>query len=175
MAHLFDNAPDETHELHQPPPPQRRRWVPIAVVAGLAMFGVAAASLWYVWGNGFPAMPSFTSVTAPAAAPAEVPDKTVGLKEFQALQQQIAATTQSTAQLVAAQQAEIKRLSDQVSALAAKIETLRIPPHRRRPTLLRRRRRRRPPRKRPAALPNSRRGFRSEARRCRRRPDAETG
>ena len=127
MAHLFDNAPDETHELHQPPPPQRRRWVPIALVAGLAVFGVVSAVLWYVWGYGLPALPSFTSITAPAAAPAEVPDKTVGLKEFQALQQQIAATTQSTAQLVAAQQAEIKRLSDQVSALTAKIETLQNP------------------------------------------------
>jgi uncharacterized coiled-coil protein SlyX len=127
VAHLFDNAPDETHELHQPPPPQRRRWVPIAVVAGLAVFGVVAALLWYVWGNGLPALPSFASVTAPAAAPAEVSDKNVGLKEFQALQQQIAATTQSTAQLVAAQQAEIKRLSDQLSALAAKIETLQNP------------------------------------------------
>lgn len=130
MAHLFDNAPDETHELHQPPPPQRRRWIPIAVVAGLAVFGVASALLWYVWRDGLPALPSltsFTSVTAPAAPPAEVQDKTIGLKEFQALQQQIAATTQSTAQLVAAQQAEIKRLSDQVSALAARIETLQNP------------------------------------------------
>jgi uncharacterized coiled-coil protein SlyX len=81
--------------------------------------------LWHVWRDGLPALPSFTSATAPA--PAEVPDKTVGLKEFQALQQQIAATAQSTGQLVAAQQAEIKRLSDQVSALAAKIETLQNP------------------------------------------------
>lgn len=131
MAHLFDNLPDDTGELHRPPP-RRRRWVPIAVVAALAVLAVASASLWYVWGNGLPALPSFawpsfTSATAPAA-PAEVPDKTVGLKEFQALQQQIAATTQSTAQLVAAQQAEIKRLSDEVSALAAKIEQLQNPP-----------------------------------------------
>jgi len=49
------------------------------------------------------------------------------LKEFEVLQQQIATTTQSTAQSVAAQQAEIKRLSDQVSALAAKIEQLQNP------------------------------------------------
>ena len=123
MAHLFDNAPDET-KLH-PPAPQRRRWVPIAVVAGLALFGAASALLWHAWGNGLSALPSFTSATAPA--PAEVPDKTVGLKEFQGFQQQIAATVQSTAQLVAAQQAEIKRLSDQVSALTAKIDALQPP------------------------------------------------
>jgi uncharacterized coiled-coil protein SlyX len=102
--------------------------VPIAVVAGLALLGSASAWAWYVWGDGLPALPSFTSSgPAPGAAPAEVPDKTVGLKDFQAFQQQIAATMQSTAQLVAAQQAEIKRLSDQVAALSAKIDTLQPP------------------------------------------------
>jgi uncharacterized coiled-coil protein SlyX len=124
VAHLFDNAPDETAELHQPAP-ERRRWVPVALVAGLAMFGAASASVWYVWGSGLPALPSF--FTSGAAPGAEAPDKTVGLKDFQALQQQIAATMQSTAQLVAAQQAEIKRLSDQVSALTAKIDALERP------------------------------------------------
>jgi uncharacterized coiled-coil protein SlyX len=121
---LFDNAPDETHALQQPSPP-RTRWLPIAIVAGLAVLAVASALLWNVWGDGLPALPSFTS--APAPAPAAVPDKAVGLKDLEALQQQIAATTQSTAQSVAAQQAEIKRLSDQVSALAAKIEQLQNP------------------------------------------------
>jgi uncharacterized coiled-coil protein SlyX len=121
VAHLFDNAPDETHVLPQPP---RTRWLPIAIVAGLAVFAVVSALLWNVWGDGLPALPSFTA-TAPA--PAAVPDKTVGLKELEALQQQIATTTQSTAQSVAAQQAEIRRLSDQVSALAARIEQLQNP------------------------------------------------
>jgi uncharacterized coiled-coil protein SlyX len=127
VAHLFNNAPDEIEELHQPAP-ARRRWVPVAVVAGLALLGSASAWAWYVWGDGLPALPSFTSSgPAPGAAPAEVPDKTVGLKDFQAFQQQIGATMQSTAQLVAAQQAEIKRLSDQVAALSAKIDTLQPP------------------------------------------------
>ncbi len=127
MAHLFHNAPEEIEDLHQPVP-ERRRWVPIAVVAGLALFGAASAWLWYAGGNGLPALPSFTSsVATPGAAPAEVPDKTVGLKDFQAFQQQIAGTLQSTAQLVAAQQAEIKRLSDQVAALSAKIDAQQRP------------------------------------------------
>jgi uncharacterized coiled-coil protein SlyX len=126
VAHLFDNARDQTEDLHQPAP-GRRRWVPIAVAAGLALFGSASALLWHAWDGGFPALPSFTSATAPGAASTEAPDKTVGLKDFQAFQQQIAATVQSTAQLVAAQQAEIKRLSDQVAALAAKIDTLQRP------------------------------------------------
>jgi uncharacterized coiled-coil protein SlyX len=126
VAHLFDNAPDETEELHQPVP-ERRRWVWIAVVVGLAIFGAGSAFLWNAWGNGLPALPSFASLTAPGAAPADTADKTVGLKDFQAFQQQIAGTMQSTAQLLAAQQAEIKRLSDQVAALTAKIDALQPP------------------------------------------------
>jgi uncharacterized coiled-coil protein SlyX len=128
VAHLFDNAPDEIEDLHQPAP-GRRRWVPIAVAVGLALLGSASALLWNAWGSGFPELPSFTSsAVAPGAAPAEVADKTVGLRDFQAFQQQIAATLQSTGQLVAAQQAEIKRLSDQVATLAAKIDAQQRPP-----------------------------------------------
>ena len=127
MAHLFDNARDETEDLHEPEPERRRRWVPVVVAAGLALFGSASALVWHASDYGFPALPSFASATGPAAAPADIPDKTVGLKDFQAFQQQIAGTVQSTAQLVAAQQAEIKRLSDQVAALAAKIDTLQRP------------------------------------------------
>ena len=123
MAHLFDNAHEEAEDLDQPAPGRRRRWVPIAGAVGLALFGSASALLWHAWSGGLVALPSFTS----SAAPAETADKNVGLKDFQAFQQQITATVQSTAQSVAAQQAEIKRLSDQVAALAAKIDTLQRP------------------------------------------------
>ena len=44
------------------------------------------------------------------------------------MQQQIAGPLQSNAQLLAAQQAEIKRLSDQVAGLAAKVNALEHPP-----------------------------------------------
>jgi uncharacterized coiled-coil protein SlyX len=124
VAHLFEDARDQTEE----PAPGRRRWVSIAVAAALALFGSASALLWHAWGGGLSELPSFTSSAAPGSASAEIPDKTVGLKDFQVFQQQIAATMQSTAQLVAAQQAEIKRLSDQVAVLAAKIDTLQRPP-----------------------------------------------
>jgi uncharacterized coiled-coil protein SlyX len=126
VAHLFDNSADHV-DYQSRQQPERRRWVPIAVVIALVMFGAASALLWRAWDSGLPAFPSFTSATAPGASPADALDKTIGLKDFQALQQQIAATMQSTAQLVAAQQAEIKRLSDQVSALAAKIDALQRP------------------------------------------------
>ncbi len=126
MAHLFDNAREEPDE-RQRHAPQRPRWVWAAGIAGLAIFGIVSALLWHAWGDSLPAFPSFASVTAPAAPAAEAPDKPVGSKEFLAFQQQIAASLQSTAQLVAAQQAEIKRLSDQVSVLGAKIDALQHP------------------------------------------------
>jgi uncharacterized coiled-coil protein SlyX len=126
VAHLFDNAHDEPDQ-RQRQAPQRPRWVWAASVAGLAILGMVSAFLWRAWDDGLPSLPSFASVAAPSAAPAEAPDKPVGSKEFRAFQQQIAGSLQSTAQLVAAQQAEIKRLSDQVSALTGKIDALAHP------------------------------------------------
>jgi uncharacterized coiled-coil protein SlyX len=129
VAHLFDNAHDETGE-QQRHAPQRPRWVWAAGIAGLAILGIASAVLWRAWDDTL-SFPSFASLAAPgpgpAAAPAAAPDTPVGSKEFRAFQQQIAGSLQSTAQLVAAQQAEIKRLSDQVSALTAKIDALQNP------------------------------------------------
>jgi uncharacterized coiled-coil protein SlyX len=118
----FDDAPDD--QDRDPP----RRWVWAAAVAGLAMLGSASALGWHALGGGMPALPSFASVTVPGAAPAAaVADKAVGSRDFEAFQQQTAGSLQSTAQLLAAQQAEIKRLSDQVSALTAKIDILQHP------------------------------------------------
>ncbi|MES2196515.1 MAG: hypothetical protein V4517_19010 [Pseudomonadota bacterium] len=57
-------------------------------------------------------------------------DKPVGLSDLTGLQQQIAGSVQSTERLLAAQQAqqaEIKRLSDQVAALSGKLELLQRP------------------------------------------------
>jgi uncharacterized coiled-coil protein SlyX len=124
---FVDALDDQDHDQEEPEP---RRWVRAGVIVGLAMFGVVSALVWHAWGGSLPAMPSFASVTAPAAAPpaaVAVADKPVGSSDFAAFQQQIAGSLQSSAQLLGAQQAEIKRLSDQVSALAAKIETLQHP------------------------------------------------
>ncbi|MDO8400633.1 MAG: hypothetical protein Q7T45_22725 [Bradyrhizobium sp.] len=46
---------------------------------------------------------------------------------MQALQQQVAGSVQSTERLLAAQQAEIKRLSDQVVVLSGKLDLLQRP------------------------------------------------
>ncbi|WP_375411220.1 hypothetical protein [uncultured Bradyrhizobium sp.] len=126
MAHLFPD--DVSYETE--PGPQRRRWIPVAVVAALALFGIASAFAWRAYGGvAFPSMPSFSFGTGPQTAPvAAAADKPVALKDLQAMQQQLAGPLQSNAQLLAAQQAEIKRLSDQVAALAAKVDTLERPP-----------------------------------------------
>jgi uncharacterized coiled-coil protein SlyX len=126
VAHLFDNAPDaindEAQEASQPRP-----WVLAGAVVGLAIFGSASALAWRAWGGGLPAVPFLALETAPGPVPPAA-DKALGSRDFVAFQQQIAGSQQSTAQLLAAQQAEIKRLSDQVSALTAKVDTLQHPP-----------------------------------------------
>jgi uncharacterized coiled-coil protein SlyX len=131
VAHLFDNHPDDAGYETEPEPapaPQRKRWVTIAVAAALlAVIGASSAVLWHSFGGGLPALPSFASTTEPAATPAAVADKPAGLKDLQALQQQIAGSMQSTAQLLAAQQAELKRLADQVAVLTAKVDLLERP------------------------------------------------
>jgi uncharacterized coiled-coil protein SlyX len=126
VAHLFETTvegPDERLAS-----PARRPWLWAAGVAGLAIFGIASAFAWRAYDGGPLTLPSFLSGTGQTAAPPAVGDKPVTLKDVQALQQQIAGPLQSNAQLLAAQQAEIKRLSDQVSALAAKVEALEHPP-----------------------------------------------
>jgi hypothetical protein len=131
VAHLFDNHPDPVDhvDFETPEEPARRPLVRIAVVTALlAVIGASSAVLWRSFGGSLPALPSFASTTEPAAAPAAVAaDKPAGLKDLQALQQQIAGSVQSTAQLLAAQQAEIKRLADQVAVLAAKVDLLERP------------------------------------------------
>lgn len=118
MAHLFDNANDDV-DYEVPPVRARRRWVVPVVVVCLALVGAGSAVAWHSWGGGLPSWPALALATTPPET-----EKPVALKDFQALQQQAAAAAQSSAQQIAAQQAEIKRLSDQVAALAARIDTL---------------------------------------------------
>jgi hypothetical protein len=121
VAHLFDNANDEI-DYQARPAPARRRWVGPVIVACLVLVGAAAAVAWHNnWVGGLPGWPAFASGTAPDT------EKPVALRDFQALQQQATASAQSTAQQLAAQQAEIKRVADQVAALAARIDTLQRP------------------------------------------------
>ena len=130
MAHLFDNHPDDA-VFETRPAPRRSRTILFGVAAmALAVIGAGSAVLWHSFGGGFPGLPSLMSVsgTEPAAPPAvAAADKPVGLKDVEALQQQLAAAIQSNAQLLSSQQAELKRLADQVAVLSAKVDLLERP------------------------------------------------
>jgi uncharacterized coiled-coil protein SlyX len=118
---FYDDVDYETPEQ-----PRRGRWiVRIVVVAGLATLGAGSAFLWRAYSDGGSI---YASVASEKGVAADAADKAVMQRDFLAFQQQIAGTLQSTSQLMAGQQAEMKRLSDQVSALTAKIDALQRPP-----------------------------------------------
>ena len=109
--HVFDYEPEQEPE----PEPglellERRRSRTIVVVSALVLIGVASALVWLAYGDNL--QPGSTAL----------PDKPVTLNDFQAFQQQITAQMQTAMQLLESQRAEIKRLSDQTAALAAKID-----------------------------------------------------
>jgi uncharacterized coiled-coil protein SlyX len=94
----------------------------ILILALLMGTGSGSALIWRTFGGGS-ILPSLTSSTVAVAA-AEKPSAQADLS---ALRQEITGSVQSTQQVLAAQQAEIKRLSEQVSALNGKLELLQRP------------------------------------------------
>ena len=90
----------------------------IAVVAGLALAAVAGAYLFLNYGH--------LLDTAPAAQlPISVSvEETVSLEDFRSFQQDLAAKLEALRLATADQQTDVKRLADQVSALAARVENL---------------------------------------------------
>ena len=98
----------------------------ILIVAMLVGTGSGSALIWRTFGGG-PILPSslLASRTPPAAA--AVAEKPAGQGELTALRQEITGSVQSAQALLAAQQAEIKRLSEQVSALSSRLELMQHP------------------------------------------------
>ena len=90
----------------------------ILIVALLMGAGSGSALLWRTFAGG-PIVPSPTSTASD--------EKPSGQGDLEALRQQITGSVQSTQQLLAAQQAEIKRLSGQVSGLTGKLDLLQRP------------------------------------------------
>jgi uncharacterized coiled-coil protein SlyX len=114
MAYQLDSDDD----CEVPDESGGKRWILVFVtVAGLAMIGVASAFAWRVYG-GSP-YPTFALGSSSATEP-----KMDGFDEFRAFQQQVLGQIQSNAQLLAAQQVESKRLSDQIALLSAKIDAI---------------------------------------------------
>jgi uncharacterized coiled-coil protein SlyX len=107
---------------YEPEPESRRRpWITIVVVVGLATIGIISAVVWRSYGISLPAFPTFFSGNVPTAPPV---DKAAELRELQALQQQSVGQMQTVLQLLTSQQAEIKKLSDQVTALTGKVDVI---------------------------------------------------
>jgi len=96
----------------------RSRLLLFALLAGV---GSVCAFAWTAAGG-----TTLRSLMTASAAPS-VSDKVLAKSETEALRQQIAVLTQSTQQMMAGQQAEIKRLTDQVASLSGKIDQLQRP------------------------------------------------
>lgn len=116
-------------EIDDTPDQETGRGPLFHIVIGMMLvcFGSGSALVARAYGIGLPTLPSFTSMTSVASSPAPVAVKPVAMSDLQALQQQLAGSAQSTERLLAAQQAEIKRLSDQVVALSGKLDLLQRP------------------------------------------------
>jgi hypothetical protein len=108
---------DDSNDLPDEEPKHR---VLSTLVAALLLAGTGSGSawLWWTYGNGA-TFPSFIAEKAVAAV-----DQPVGSNDSRAFQKQIIGSMQSNERLLSAQQAEIKRLSDQVSMLAGKLDLL---------------------------------------------------
>jgi uncharacterized coiled-coil protein SlyX len=113
---------DDRYEVDDEEEPRRGLLSWILIIALLAGTGSGSAVLWRTFGGG-PILTSLTSTTTAVAA-AEKPS---GRGDLDLLRQEITGSVQSTQQLLAAQQAEIKRLTEQVSALSGKLELLQRP------------------------------------------------
>jgi uncharacterized coiled-coil protein SlyX len=101
--------------------PQRRGASQFVVF--VTAVAVAAAGCAYLWLNDEASFRTHSSA-ARTVAPATSGEETRTLNDFQSFQSQIAESLQALARDIAAQKADIKNLSDQVSALAAKIDAL---------------------------------------------------
>lgn len=100
------------------------------IVTGVLLVGFVSGGvlLAQAYDIGLPTLTSFTSDTSVASSPASIAVQPVALSDLQALQQQVAGAAQSTERLLAAQQAEIKRLSDQVVVLSGRLDQLQSSP-----------------------------------------------
>src|SRR5204863_2253210 len=118
-SHVVD---DDLYEVDDEEEPRRGLLSWILIVVLLVGTGSGSALVWRTFGGG----PIFTSLTPTTTAVAAT-EKASGRGDLDALRQEITGSVQSTQQVLAAQQAEIKRLTEQVSALTGKLELLQRP------------------------------------------------
>jgi uncharacterized coiled-coil protein SlyX len=104
--------------------PPRRNWIlrVIVAVVGLVILAGAAGFVLLNYGHLFDPAPAAQLPISVNVEEAVSPD------DFKAFQQDVATKLEAVQQAAADQQADLKRLADQVGAMAAKLETLQSPP-----------------------------------------------
>ncbi|MET0877861.1 MAG: hypothetical protein ABWY14_12030 [Tardiphaga sp.] len=93
------------------------------VIVVAVVIAAAAGFAWLAYGDRLSELSALTSSAGPAPVTAS-DTSSVATAEFLAFQQQTSAALQSATQMLTAQQAEMKRLSDDVASLTAKIDQL---------------------------------------------------
>lgn len=104
--------------------PPRRNWIfrVIVAVVGLVILAGAAGFVLFNYGHLFDPAPAAQLPISVNVEEAVSPD------DFKAFQQDVATKLEAVQQAAADQQADLKRLADQVSAMAARLESLQTPP-----------------------------------------------
>jgi uncharacterized coiled-coil protein SlyX len=120
---VADQPAQETLSTQHPVLLQRRRFGASGALVVVAALAVIAASAGYLWLNYDRFIEAASARAVPAPEPANV-EEMATLKDFQSFQQQTSESMRSTNQDIAAQQADLRKLSDQVSALTARIDVL---------------------------------------------------
>lgn len=118
-------ADELDYEIYPDRKPSRRRGRASRVLWIVAALAVVVAASAYGWLNyGQLVQPASSSPNPVAAVVVRNAEETVALRDFQSFQQQTAQSLQSINQGIAAQKADLTRLSDQLSALAARLDAL---------------------------------------------------
>ncbi len=119
-------------EINVGPPPvtlrKRRSVGMIGVVVLLLVVGAAGGALWFNLDTVTDMLHGVASPASSSASNADVlasaPEPTVSTADFAAFQQQTGSSIQTATDLLNAQQAELKRLSDQIQGLTMQVSSL---------------------------------------------------
>lgn len=116
---------DIEHQLRQALRKRRRSSSRVAVAIAVAVFAVIAGASAYLWFDYRDQVRSMVFGAPPAAAPLVASgEESISRADFETLKRQTADSLQSAIEDLDAQKANLKNLSDQVSALVARVDAL---------------------------------------------------
>lgn len=124
MAEQFDQGTRLDLEVMTRRRSPGRAWVVVLFLVVLVATGAAAGYLWlnYDWlMNELPTQQT-------AATPEIAPEVSAGLRDLRSSQQQTAREIETIQQTLATQQTDFNRISEQLSALASRLDTLQSAP-----------------------------------------------